>query len=175
MITSQTNETTSDEALTSSNSSVPHSSFKKVSVSSKKDKQIKRKTALRDAATCNLQSTYIEAQSNSLKRARSASPDEVAVKAVKISTFNNGFDDENDDYIVRENEMIQQYLVHRFIGKGSFGIVVKATNTLTNDVVAIKIIKNRPLFAAQAESEIEILQFLNSRRDEDAKFIGSKV
>ena len=71
--------------------------------------------------------------------------------------------------------MIQQYLVHRFIGKGSFGQVVKATNTLTNDVVAIKIIKNRPLFAAQAESEIEILQFLNSRRDEDAKFIGSKV
>ena len=69
---------------------------------------------------------------------------------------NNGWDDENYDYIITPNEHIHngRYQLQRRIGKGSFGQVVKAKDTHTNKEVAIKIIKSKKPFLMQAKTEI---------------------
>jgi len=82
---------------------------------------------------------------------------------------NNGWDDENYDYIITPNEHIHngRYQLQRRIGKGSFGQVVKAKDTHTNKEVAIKIIKSKKPFLMQAKTEIMLLQDLNDNDEQD--------
>ena len=81
--------------------------------------------------------------------------------------YNDGYDDEAGDYIVREGDVIyDRYKIAvkpgcktPLLGKGSFGQVVYA-HDLTEDLgVAIKIIKNQKHFHEQAKTEIELLRF----------------
>ena len=91
----------------------------------------------------------------------------------KLKLNNNGYDNENDDYIVREGEVwADVYKVEKLIGTGSFGQVVRATHLETFESVAIKIIKNRPSFAEQAQVEIKLLDVLNQQPKEFSKIIG---
>jgi serine/threonine protein kinase len=76
----------------------------------------------------------------------------------------------NVDFQVVPGQMLCHYKVEKLIGQGSFGQVVKATNTHSNQLVAIKIIKNKPNFTLQAQSEIQILHLLNS--NPDSRFVG---
>eukprot|EP00736_Rhodelphis_marinus_P006601 Rmarinus@m.19088 len=78
------------------------------------------------------------------------------------------YTDQNFDYIVTEGECIgnstvgeRRYKLVKVIGKGSFGQVVRAFDTKTNEEVAIKIIKGRKAFLMQARTEVKILEFLN--------------
>jgi len=82
---------------------------------------------------------------------------------------NNGWDDENYDYILTPNELIHdgKYELHKRIGKGSFGQVVKAIDTETKQEVAIKIIKSKKPFLMQAKTEIGLLQHLNDHDEND--------
>ena len=42
--------------------------------------------------------------------------------------YNNGFDDENYDYVIRAGEKLsERYEIHSLIGKGSFGQVWKSS------------------------------------------------
>ena len=86
--------------------------------------------------------------------------------------FSDGYDDENDDYIIKENETWERFLIIKLIGKGSFGQVVEAIDTTTQEKVAIKIIKNRTSFTNQALTEIRILSKLNKKDPKDEKNIG---
>ena len=88
------------------------------------------------------------------------------------SNTQNGYDDANSDYIVKEGEFWNnRFHIHRLIGKGSFGQVVEATDTVNQEKVAIKIIKNKTSFARQAEIEMRIVRFLNSKDPDDTKNI----
>lgn len=75
--------------------------------------------------------------------------------------FNDGYDDEHHDYIVKPREMfLNRYEIYTLIGKGSFGQVVRAYDHVEHSPVAIKIIKNRKAFHDQAHIEIRLLKLI---------------
>ncbi len=93
--------------------------------------------------------------------------------AVESQVFNDGFDDENGDYIVKKGEVWnERYRILALIGKGSFGQVVEALDLSKNEKVAIKIIKNKPLFYNQALIEIRLLEDMMRFDPGDQFFIG---
>lgn len=49
-----------------------------------------------------------------------------------------------------------QYEVLEFLGRGTFGQVVKCWKKGTNDIVAIKILKNHPSYARQGQIEVRL-------------------
>jgi hypothetical protein len=82
-----------------------------------------------------------------------------------------GLYNEGNHYIIKKDEMLQErYKVIEEIGKGVFGVVVKAIDTLHKDcMVAIKIIKNSSKFYYQSKIEIKNLKLLNEK-DPDNKY-----
>ena len=90
--------------------------------------------------------------------------------------YNNGYDDEEYNYKVHENELFNdRYIIDKRIGKGSFGQVVRAYDRKIKKHVAIKIIKSRKPFTKQAQTEINLLEFLNRKDPEDKWFIGPSL
>lgn len=86
---------------------------------------------------------------------------------------NNGWDDENYDYIINPGELFYgRYKIKERIGKGSFGQVVRAEDTEQNCDVAIKIIKSKKPFLMQAKTEIELLTHLNDKDGGDQYNVG---
>ena len=78
------------------------------------------------------------------------------------------WDDENYDYVIHQGELFyNRYLIKERIGRGSFGQVIRATDTLTKRDVAIKIIKSRKPFRIQAQTEIELLTSIREQDPED--------
>jgi homeodomain interacting protein kinase len=68
------------------------------------------------------------------------------------------------DYQLVQNEvlysMTNSYEVLEYLGRGTFGQVVKCWKKGTNEVVAIKILKNHPSYARQGQIEVSILSRL---------------
>lgn len=66
------------------------------------------------------------------------------------------------DYQLVQHEvlysMTTQYEVLEFLGRGTFGQVVKCWKKGTNEIVAIKILKNHPSYARQGQIEVKILR-----------------
>jgi dual specificity tyrosine-phosphorylation-regulated kinase 1 len=88
-------------------------------------------------------------------------------------TNNNGWDDENYDYLITAGELFYgRYRIKERIGKGSFGQVVRAEDTEEGRDVAIKIIKSKKPFLMQAKTEIELLTHLNDKDLDDEHNIG---
>ncbi len=87
---------------------------------------------------------------------------------------NNGWDDDNYDYIIRSGELFynDRYRIKERIGKGSFGQVVRAIDLERDVEVAIKIIKSKKPFLMQARTEIELLNHLNEKDTDDQHNIG---
>lgn len=86
---------------------------------------------------------------------------------------NNGWDDENYDYIVTPGEIFYgRYKMMERIGKGSFGQVVRAEDVETKREVAIKIIKSKKPFLMQAKTEIELLTHLFEKDPNDDHNLG---
>lgn len=88
------------------------------------------------------------------------------------STYNDGFDNENHDYIIRPSEVwMDRYEIKGVLGKGSFGQVAEAYDRLENKRVAIKIIKNKTAFRNQAKIEIRLLEEMNKADPQDSHHV----
>ncbi|XP_026076353.1 dual specificity tyrosine-phosphorylation-regulated kinase 1A isoform X1 [Carassius auratus] len=84
--------------------------------------------------------------------------------------YNDGYDDDNFDYIVKNGEKwMDRYEIDSLIGKGSFGQVVKAYDRVEQEWVAIKIIKNKKAFLNQAQIEVRLLELMN-KHDTEMKY-----
>lgn len=68
--------------------------------------------------------------------------------------YNGGHDDENYDYKIIPDEVLNnRYMVKQRIGKGSFGQVVRAIDQTTKEEVAVKIIKSKKPFFRQVSRQ----------------------
>ncbi|XP_073724755.1 dual specificity tyrosine-phosphorylation-regulated kinase 4 isoform X1 [Misgurnus anguillicaudatus] len=89
------------------------------------------------------------------------------IEGTQGSPQNSGYDDEHGSYIkVLHDHIGYRYEVLEVIGKGSFGQVLKCLDHKTNEMVAIKIIRNKKRFHHQALVELKILDAVR-RRDRD--------
>lgn len=56
-----------------------------------------------------------------------------------------------------------RYLILDILGQGTFGQVVKCQNMKTHEIVAVKVIKNKPAYFNQSMMEVTILEMVSSR------------
>ena len=108
----------------------------------------------------NINKVYYEAKARKLKE---------QADVTRGGAFNDGYDDQNYDYILHGDEIFAgRYILKHRIGKGSFGQVVCAYDQELRCEVAIKIIKSRKPFMLQAQTEIELLALMRDtdRNDE---------
>lgn len=83
---------------------------------------------------------------------------------------NEGHDNEDSDYILYVNDWLgaeegNKYLILDILGQGTFGQVVKCQNMKTREIVAVKVIKNKPAYFNQSMMEVTILEMLNGNWD----------
>ena len=98
----------------------------------------------------------------------SMKPQRVMTEVPNNVTYNDGFDNENGDYIVRIDDVItspeaEVFIITDLLGAGTFGQVVRATNQQTGEELAIKILKNKKNYLNQGAVEVKILHELNSK------------
>lgn len=79
------------------------------------------------------------------------------------------------DYKLVQHEVLRslsnEYEVLEFLGRGTFGQVVKCWKHGTNEIVAIKILKNHPSYARQGQIEVSILNRLSGENAEECNFV----
>lgn len=81
---------------------------------------------------------------------------------------NFGYDDERGDYLIQIRDHLDyRYEVLELMGKGSFGQVLKCFDHRSGQTVAVKIIRNKKRFHAQALVEVKILEELIAWDSED--------
>ncbi|WWC91617.1 uncharacterized protein L201_006563 [Kwoniella dendrophila CBS 6074] len=100
----------------------------------------------------------------------SDNPRRVLTKPSKPS-HNDGADNEDWDYILYVNDVLggehggDRYLILDVLGQGTFGQVVKCQNMRTHEIVAVKVVKNKPAYLQQSKMEVAILELLNNQHD----------
>ncbi|KAG5681570.1 hypothetical protein PVAND_010989 [Polypedilum vanderplanki] len=108
------------------------------------------------------------------RRAQQSQGDDSSHKKER-KLYNDGYDDENHDYIIKNGEkFLDRYEVDSLIGKGSFGQVIRAYDHEEQCHVAIKIIKNKKPFLNQAQIEVKLLEMMN-RADAENKYYIVKL
>ncbi|KAK9253962.1 kinase-like domain-containing protein [Lipomyces tetrasporus] len=123
------------------------------------------------ALTTQIPATY-RICNPSFKYESSRNPRRVLTKPSKGSK-NSGYDNDDSDYILYVNDILgggrdqQKYLILDILGQGTFGQVVKCQNLKTQEVVAVKVIKNKPAYFNQSMMEVSILEHLNSAVDRE--------
>lgn len=99
---------------------------------------------------------------------------------------NDGYDNEESDYILYVNDILgsdeggHKYVFHAFdsrrpvwltyarnrylildvLGQGTFGQVVKCQNMKTQEVVAVKVVKNKTAYFNQSMMEVSVLDLV---------------
>eukprot|EP00753_Platysulcus_tardus_P012336 PLAT3354.32.p1 GENE.PLAT3354.32~~PLAT3354.32.p1 ORF type:complete len:618 (+),score=315.29 PLAT3354.32:556-2409(+) len=91
------------------------------------------------------------------------------IRATISSSNNHGFDDDRGDYkVVLHDHIAYRYEVLQPLGKGSFGQVVKVYDYKSNNMMALKIIRNKKRFHQQALVEVKLLKYLRDRDGDDS-------
>ena len=125
------------------------------------------------ALTTYLPATY-RICNPSFKYESSRNPRRVLTKPSK-GTKNDGYDNDDSDYILYVNDILgseeaghkNRYLILDVLGQGTFGQVVKCQNLRTQEVVAVKVIKNRTAYFNQSMMEVSVLDLLNQKLDKN--------
>ncbi|KAI9700769.1 MAG: dual specificity protein kinase yak1 [Candelina mexicana] len=125
------------------------------------------------ALTTHLPSTYRICNPN-FKYESSRNPRRVLTKPSK-GVKNDGYDNDDSDYILYVNDILgseetghkNRYLILDVLGQGTFGQVVKCQNLKTQEVVAVKVVKNRTAYFNQSMMEVSVLDLLNSKLDKN--------
>ncbi|KAI9372749.1 kinase-like domain-containing protein [Aspergillus egyptiacus] len=125
------------------------------------------------ALTSHLPATYRICNPN-FNYESSRNPRRVLTKPSK-GVKNDGYDNEDSDYILYVNDILgseeaghkNRYLILDVLGQGTFGQVVKCQNLKTQEVVAVKVIKNKTAYFNQSMMEVSVLDLLNSRYDKN--------
>lgn len=133
--------------------------------------------------TSHLPATYRICNPN-FKYESSRNPRRVLTKPSK-GVKNDGYDNEDSDYILYVNDILgseesghkyglnfsltkspfnwfgrNRYLILDVLGQGTFGQVVKCQNLRTQEVVAVKVIKNRTAYFNQSMMEVSVLDLV---------------
>ncbi|XP_029334499.1 homeodomain-interacting protein kinase 2 [Mus caroli] len=99
----------------------------------------------------------------------------VATATTSTATSKNSGSNSEGDYQLVQHEvlcsMTNTYEVLEFLGRGTFGQVVKCWKRGTNEIVAIKILKNHPSYARQGQIEVSILARLSTESADDYNFV----
>ncbi|KAJ3351731.1 dual specificity protein kinase yak1 [Kappamyces sp. JEL0680] len=87
---------------------------------------------------------------------------------------NDGYDNDDCDYILYVNDILgskegHQYQIIDALGSGTFGQVVKCQNIKTKELIALKVIKNKPAYYNQSLIEVAILELVNKQYDPNGK------
>ncbi|KAI8981571.1 kinase-like domain-containing protein [Pilobolus umbonatus] len=123
--------------------------------------------------TVDLKATY-HACNHSFQYNATNNPRRVLTKPSKASK-NDGYDNDDFDYILYVNDILgsteghNRYLILDVLGSGTFGQVVKCRNIKTQEIVAVKVVKNKLAYFKQSMMEVAILEMLNQRYDPDDK------
>lgn len=118
------------------------------------------------ALTTHLPSTYRMCNPG-FQYESSRNPRRVLTKPSK-GTKNDGFDNEDSDHILHVNDILgseetshkNRYLILDVLGQGTFGQVVKCQNLRTQEVVAVKVVKNRTAYFNQSMMEVSVLDLV---------------
>lgn len=125
------------------------------------------------ALTTQLPATY-RICNPGFKYESSRNPRRVLTKPSK-GVKNDGYDNEDSDYILYVNDILgseesghkNRYLILDVLGQGTFGQVVKCQNLKTQEVVAVKVVKNRTAYFNQSMMEVSVLDLLNKQMDKN--------
>uniref|UniRef100_A0A8C0Y9H3 non-specific serine/threonine protein kinase n=1 Tax=Cyprinus carpio carpio TaxID=630221 RepID=A0A8C0Y9H3_CYPCA len=97
-----------------------------------------------------------------------------ATASTTATSKNSGANSEGD-YQLLQHEVLcsltNTYEVLEFLGRGTFGQVVKCWKRGTSEIVAIKILKNHPSYARQGQIEVSILARLSTESADDYNFV----
>ncbi len=134
------------------------------------------------ALTTHLPSTY-RICNPTFKYESSRNPRRVLTKPSK-GVKNDGYDNDDSDYILYVNDILgseetghksvlpatyayrqadstrNRYLILDVLGQGTFGQVVKCQNLKTQEVVAVKVVKNRTAYFNQSMMEVSVLDLV---------------
>ncbi|XP_064175381.1 homeodomain-interacting protein kinase 2-like [Anguilla rostrata] len=94
--------------------------------------------------------------------------------AAAAGSKNGGSGGEGDYQLVQHEvlcSMANAYEVLEFLGRGTFGQVVKCWKRGTSEIVAVKILKNHPSYARQGQIEVGILARLSAESADDHNFV----
>ncbi|XP_036386579.1 homeodomain-interacting protein kinase 1-like isoform X2 [Megalops cyprinoides] len=97
--------------------------------------------------------------------------------AHSASTTKSSNSNSEGDYQLVQHEILcsvsNSYEVLEFLGRGTFGQVAKCWKRGTNEIVAIKILKNHPSYARQGQIEVSILGRLSTENADEFNFVRS--
>ncbi|XP_046721063.1 homeodomain-interacting protein kinase 2 isoform X1 [Silurus meridionalis] len=98
----------------------------------------------------------------------------VATASTTATSKTSGANSEGDYQLLQHEvlcSMTNTYEVLEFLGRGTFGQVVKCWKRGTSEIVAIKILKNHPSYARQGQIEVSILARLSTESADDFNFV----
>ena len=115
--------------------------------------------------------TATVAQSQQLQQAANTQLNHASQAAAQSSSSSV----DGDYTLTQHEELVSQnkanYEVLEFLGRGTFGQVVKCWKKGTKDIVAIKILKNHPSYQRQGQIEVQILSRLMQENAEKYNFV----